>query len=76
MLIPVAKVVNRLNRRLASEDRRVRKTREDSRARFDLGEFYTIDTRQNFIVDKNIDLEDWARHYGALRSCDVMETSQ
>jgi hypothetical protein len=66
-------IMVRLNRKLHGEDLMVKKTREGTRARFDLGEFYTINWRLNALGDSNIDLEDWARHHGALKDWEEID---
>jgi len=65
--VPVSEraLVQRINRVLAKEDQALKKTRS-SRWRADLGAFYTIDRRHNAIVDRMIDLEEFARELKTL----------
>jgi hypothetical protein len=54
-------LVQRINRKLADEDRRLKATRGD-RARSSVGNFYVVDLKLKTIVAHMIDdLEEWAR---------------
>jgi hypothetical protein len=52
-------VIQRINRKLFPDHRRI-KTSRSARAQQDLGRYYMVDFKRNFIVDKHIDLEDLA----------------
>ena len=62
----------RINRKLLAEGEILRKTRADSRAWFDLGEYYSIDVSRGFICRRDCDLEQLAREVGALKSWEVV----
>jgi hypothetical protein len=66
--VPVSKraLLARLNRKLAADLETVKTTRDNTRARQDLGEFYVVDEQINGIVKHDIDLEDFARKRGVL----------
>ena len=68
--VPITRraVVKRVNRRLRHEEMTLKATRGNSRARTngDLGAYYVIDWR-NFVRDRDIDLEVYAREVGALK---------
>ena len=68
MTVPVSKraLLARLNRKLVADLETVKRTRDNTRARQDLGEFYVVDEQINGIVEHDIDLEDFARKCGAL----------
>ena len=58
-------VIQRINRKLADDDE-VLKTTRGERARFDLGDYYILDQRRNFIAAKYVDPEELARKIGVL----------
>ncbi|HUF67906.1 MAG TPA: hypothetical protein VMM79_04580 [Longimicrobiales bacterium] len=64
-------LIKRINRKLAPEYQAVRKSRE--RAKLDLGEYYILDTYRNFIVDTNIDPEDYARELRVMHDIETVE---
>lgn len=66
-------VLQRVNRALSHWDLRVRKTVRGSRAEFDLGEYFEVDTR-NCCTHSNIDLESWARNLGVLKDYETMRS--
>lgn len=59
-------LIARLNRKLAQECLQVKKCRVDSRDYFNLGDYYVIDLRANFINSQNVDLTVLAKEYGVL----------
>jgi hypothetical protein len=73
--VPVSKraLIARLNRKLAADDEIVRTTRDNTRARQDLGEFYVVDTRHNGCNASDIDLEDYGRSRGVLAEYEHLE---
>jgi hypothetical protein len=77
--VPVSEsgLIQRINRRLAADDEALRKTkggRGDGvpRARLDLGEFYILNTRRNFVRDKHVDLEKLGRELDVLQSWEYL----
>jgi hypothetical protein len=60
-------VIQRINRKLHHEDERLRTTRSD-RWRNDLGDFYIVNWRFNWIVAQHVEPEALAREIGVLRS--------
>jgi len=64
-------LVKRINRKLAREGERLRKTRPCrgegvSRMWMNCGDFYVIDVRRNFLVDTHVDVEILGRKLGVL----------
>ena len=66
-------VLRRVNRALAHQGLRVRKTVHGSRAEFDLGEYFEVDTSHGGCTCANIDLESWARDLGVLKDYETMQ---
>jgi hypothetical protein len=66
--VPVSKraLLARLNRKLAADLEMVKTTRDNTRARQDLGEFYVVDMQINGIVGQDIDLVDLPRFSGRV----------
>jgi hypothetical protein len=66
--VPVSEraLLARLNRKLAADLEMVKTTRDNTRARQELGEFFVVDMQINGIVGQDIDLEDFARTRGVL----------
>jgi hypothetical protein len=60
-------VIQRINRRLAADDE-VLKVARGARAQLDLGDFYILNTRGNWIDHKNVDPEALARELGVLKA--------
>lgn len=58
--VPVSEraLIQRLNRVLKDDDLVVKKCRVDSRAYYDLGDYYVVNFNRNFIVERNLDLTD------------------
>ncbi len=59
-------IFERIDSKLAPGRRRLRRCRRDSRSFDDLGEYYIVSTRENYIVDTHIDLETYAKDMGLL----------
>jgi hypothetical protein len=57
----------RLNRKLRHEDLMVKTCAPYRRGYDELGDFYVVNTNRNWIAEKNIDLEDFAREYEVLK---------
>jgi hypothetical protein len=66
--VPVSKraLIARLNRKLAADEEVIKTTRENTRARQDLGEFYVVNFNRNAIVGSEIDLEEFGRKHKVL----------
>ena len=62
----------RINRRLAQQDERLRVSRSE-RARQDLGDYYIVDVRRNFLVGGHIDPVQLARELGVLQGYEEAE---
>jgi hypothetical protein len=62
-------LTQRLNRRLKAQDEMLASPR-GRRSRFDLGDYFIVDARNGFIIEKKISpkrLEEIAREHGALK---------
>jgi hypothetical protein len=70
--IPITEsaLIKRLNRHLAKQDQQLRKGRPPFNS--DLGEFYIVDLRNNFVSSSNHDLENLGRQEGALAEYEVV----
>jgi hypothetical protein len=64
-LVSQRAAIERINRKLANESRQLRTSRS-ARAKQDLGRYYIIDFYRNWIVRKNIDMEELARELDCL----------
>jgi len=69
--VSVKAAIQRINRRLRSDDQQVRTARSE-RLRLDVGWHYVIDTRRNFISEKDVDLEELGREVGALQDYETI----
>ena len=58
-------VIQRINRKLAGEDKRLKATRGE-RARSDLGDYYLLNVNRNFIAAHHVDPEALARELGVI----------
>jgi hypothetical protein len=67
-LVPITAraLVQRLNRKLAEQDQVLKKSR-GARTQLDLGDYYVIDFRRNFVVDDHCDLAELGREFEVLR---------
>ena len=72
--VPVSEraLLARINRRLRDDDEVVKKCREDSRAYYELGDYYILGISVGGINEKNIDLEDYGRELGCLADYEEM----
>jgi len=70
--VPVSEraLIQRLNRKMHSDDLMVKTTRPGSRAEFDLGRHYILNWRIDGVMaqGKDIDLEAYGREYGVLKA--------
>jgi hypothetical protein len=58
-------LVKRINRCLAGDDEQLHKAR-GQRTRLELGEYYVVNFKRNFVVAQNVDPETLARELGVL----------
>jgi hypothetical protein len=67
--IPVSEraLIQRINRVLAKEDQVLKATR-GMQASLDLGRYFILDCRANFVLDKHLDLKALGRKLGCLRA--------
>lgn len=64
-------VIQRINRKLAPDLRKLKKTRE--RYRSDLGDYYVLDFDRNFILWKHVEPETLAKELGVLGDFERVE---
>lgn len=66
--VPVTEraLVQRINRLLSNHGQQLQKARGIT-ARLEIGYYYTVNVRQNFVVQKDVDLEELGRRLNALR---------
>ena len=62
-------LLQRLNRVLVKDDECLKKGRDPQS---ELGEFYLIDTKRNFIVEKDVDIEALGKAKGVLKPWEVL----
>lgn len=65
-------LIGRINRKLAKDYEAIKKTRPNSRAKSNLGDFYLLNTYRNTIIDTCIKLEQFARDRGVLAEYEEM----
>ena len=63
--VTVTAVVKRINRKLTPQYLTLRRTRGVARQR-DLGEYWLQDLRRNFVIEKDVNPELFARELGVL----------
>jgi hypothetical protein len=68
--VSIGAVIKRVNRRLQPEEM-LKITRGD-RQRLELGDYYIIDYRRNFIINKDVDPETVARELGVLENWETV----
>ncbi|MFB8828215.1 hypothetical protein [Azotobacter salinestris] len=56
----------RINRALRKDNQQLYRCREDSQAYEELGDFYAVDTAQDVVMARHVDLAMWARDLGML----------
>lgn len=66
--VPVTEraLLQRVNRALANEGKQLQKARGGT-ARLELGDYYTVNVQRNFVVQKDVDLEELGRKLNSLR---------
>ncbi|MCW5756977.1 MAG: hypothetical protein KIT54_07070 [Phycisphaeraceae bacterium] len=62
----------RVNRALQREGQSLRRCRIDSRDYANLGRYFVVDDSRNYVVGKDIDLEELAREVGVLRGYETL----
>jgi hypothetical protein len=74
--VPVTEraLVQRINRLLANHGQQLQKARGNT-ARLELGDYYTINVHQNFVVQKDVGLEELGRRLNALRPYESLVTA-
>jgi len=65
--VTMRSLVQRINRRLVKDDQQLRRPRGDGRARQNLGDYFVIDTRRNFVVTTDADPAALGRGLGCLQ---------
>jgi hypothetical protein len=68
-------LIQRINRRLSRDELTLKVCRTNSRAHYELGDFYILNWR-NCIVDKHLDLEAFGRELGALERWERLEIEE
>jgi hypothetical protein len=61
-------LIKRVNRRLSRLVGYVHRTRDGTRARQELGEYYVVGVEENAVIESNADLEQIAREIEALQA--------
>jgi hypothetical protein len=64
---PRKALIQRIRRHLAKQGEQLRTCRRGSRYWPDLGDYYTVDSDLNVVVDKHFDVEEFAREHGLSR---------
>jgi hypothetical protein len=75
VLISERALTQRLNRALADDDIVVKKSRPREGYN-ELGDFYLISLKRNFIVETDVDIEALARKKGVLAKWEALETKE
>ncbi len=70
--VSIAVVVKRLNRKLAPLGSRVRKVSDKTALLEMSSRWWLMDTSTNFLLDKYVDVEDYAKEFAVLRPCEVL----
>ena len=76
--VPVTEraLLQRVNRALPNEGKQLQKARGIT-ARLELGDYYTVNVQRNFVVQKDVDLEELGRRLNALRPYEsLVKTTQ
>jgi len=60
-------LIQRINRKLKSEDQLLKVSRENSRSFSTLGRYFIVDIYRNFVISHDIDIVGLARELGALK---------
>lgn len=68
--IPVSEraLIKRINRSLRRNFEQLKKCQENSRHFNDLGSFYVVDQRNNLFVERHVDIEEFGRETGVLKT--------
>lgn len=72
--IPVSEkaLMARVNRKLAKDGERILKSREGSRLRGNVGDFYLLDVSRNTVLNTHIELGHFAKQRGILRDYETV----
>jgi hypothetical protein len=73
--VPVSEraLFSRINRALAKQGESLRRCREDSRSFSDLGAYYIIDIRGNYVTAKFLELDKLGRKMGVLEPYEALD---
>jgi hypothetical protein len=73
-MVPVTRraLIQRINRKLAADDQVLKATRGDT-ARSELGDFYILNYKRNWLMEKRIDLEKLGRKEGVLQAWERLQ---
>jgi hypothetical protein len=63
----------RINRKLRVDGEALKHSRADSRAWLDLGDYFTVDVRENFVTRHHVDLADLGRELGVLAEWETLQ---
>ena len=66
-------LVKRINRALATEGRKIRKSRPQ-RGYCELGEYFEVDVNRNFVTSMHVDIEAWGRELEVLKPGESVQT--
>ena len=66
----------RLSRSFAKENKSLKKCRQDGRGYDFLGDYYVVDTYQNAVIDRCVNLEGYARERGLMAEWEELENGQ
>jgi hypothetical protein len=66
-------LLQRVNRKLDADGEIVKRTRDGSRARVDMGEYFVVDTAVGGARATNIDLESYARELGVMADWEALD---
>jgi hypothetical protein len=68
-------LVQRINRRLTGRDERLKASR-GSLSRTNVGDYFVIDVKGNFVVSTHVDLETLARELGVLAPWEALQADE
>ncbi len=65
--VSVRALLARVNRKLAHEYLVLKRCRSDAKFYTELGDFYAVSIRTNYVDATHVDLETWAKEIGVLK---------
>jgi hypothetical protein len=71
VLVSEKALYQRINRKLRAQGETLHRSR-GGRCAIELGEYYTVNTEINGVVDSHLDLEDFGRELGVLRPYEAL----